>query len=108
LLQQRYSVNAVSFLDEYAASVAGRAVAHTNTQPTPNKFRQFSTPKVFDVLRKRRENERLLEQLSRRLSNSHLSLSNSVGCTSTFITDTLPAMRMIVPDGKKKIGGGCL
>jgi hypothetical protein len=88
-------------MDAYAASIAGRTVAHTNTKPTANKFRQFSTPKVFDVLRKRRENERLLGQLGRRLSISHLSLSNSVGCTSTFITETLPHMRNIVPNGKQ-------
>eukprot|EP00980_Cylindrotheca_fusiformis_P020058 scaffold7139_cov115-Cylindrotheca_fusiformis.AAC.8 len=87
-----------SFMHAYAASVAGRAVAHTNTKPTPNKFRQFSTPKVFEVLRKRRENDRQLEQLGRRLSNYHLSLSNSVGCTDTFITDVLPHMRSIVPN----------
>lgn len=87
-----------SFILDYVNSIAGRAVAHTNKTPAPNKFRQFSTPTVFDVMRKRRENERLLNQLGRRLARCHLSLSNVAGCTSTFITETLPILRVIVPD----------
>ena len=87
-----------SFILDYVNSIAGRAVAHTNETPAPNKFRQFSTPTVFDVMRKRRENERLLNQLGRRLARCHLSLSNVAGCTSTFITETLPILRVIVPD----------
>jgi len=73
-----------------ASSIAGRAVANTNINPAPNKFRAFSRPKLFDVIRNGRQNQTLMDQLSRRLSRSHCSLPN-------FVTESLPFVRQIVP-----------
>eukprot|EP00526_Cylindrotheca_closterium_P014570 CAMPEP_0113629980 /NCGR_PEP_ID=MMETSP0017_2-20120614/15570_1 /TAXON_ID=2856 /ORGANISM="Cylindrotheca closterium" /LENGTH=281 /DNA_ID=CAMNT_0000540413 /DNA_START=6 /DNA_END=851 /DNA_ORIENTATION=+ /assembly_acc=CAM_ASM_000147 len=87
-----------SFMEPYAASVAGRTVAETNKNPAPRRFRQFSTPKIFDVLRKRRENQHLFHQLERRVAGKHLSMSNAIGQASSFNTDTLPHLRTIVPN----------
>ena len=75
---------------KYASSIAGRAVANTNIHPAPNKFRQFSRPKVFDVIRNGKQNQILVDQLSRRLSKCHCPLSN-------FVTESLPFVRQIVP-----------
>jgi cell cycle checkpoint protein len=75
---------------KYASSIAGRAVANTNIHPAPNKFRQFSRPKVFDVIRNGKQNKILVDQLSRRLSKCHCPLSN-------FVTESLPFVRQIVP-----------
>jgi hypothetical protein len=97
--QQRHRGDSSFPVDGYASSIAGRAVANTNKNPAPNKFRQFSTPTVFDVIRKQRQNQVLVDQLSRRLACSHLSESSTVGHTNTFVTDFLPAMRIILPDG---------
>jgi cell cycle checkpoint protein len=80
-----------------ASSIAGRAVANTNFHPAPNRFRQFSKPKVFDVLRKGRQNQFLMDQLSRRLSTDLLSTSSTLGHLGTFVTDALPFLRLIVP-----------
>jgi hypothetical protein len=87
------------FPDRCASSIAGRAVANSNKHPAANRFRQFSTPKVFDVIRKRRQNEALLSDLAQRLSSSHLAPSTAVGGSHAFVTEMLPAMRTISPDG---------
>jgi hypothetical protein len=92
------------FPQGYVASIAGRAVANTNKHPTANKFRQFSSPKVFDVIRKGKQNEVLIQHLFQRLvfggSGGRLSMSSSaMRSTDTFVTDFLPSMRRIVPNG---------
>jgi hypothetical protein len=92
------------FPQGYVASIAGRAVANTNKHPTANKFRQFSSPKVFDVIRKGKQNEVLIQHLFQRLvfggSGGRLSMSSSaMRSTDTFVTDFLPSMRLIVPNG---------
>ena len=97
---QSYETNAL-FPDQCASSIAGRAVANSNKHPAPNRFRPFSAPKVFDVIRKRRQNDTLLSELAQRLSISHISPSTAVGGSHTFITELLPAMRIISPNGKK-------
>jgi cell cycle checkpoint protein len=76
-----------------ASSIAGRIVANTNAHPAPNKFRQFSRPKVFDVMRNGRQNQILLDQLSRRL----LTTSRQIGSVSNFVTESLPFVRQISP-----------
>jgi hypothetical protein len=77
-----------------------RAVAHTNKHPAPNKFRQFSTPQVFDVLRNRRQNDVLVAGLAQRLSNCHLGPSTVIGGSHAFVTEVLPALRLIHPHGR--------
>lgn len=86
-------------MEPYAASVAGRTVAEANNNPAPRKFHQFSTPKIFDVLRKRRENEHQFHHLERKVAGKHLSLSNAIGQGYYFLTDTLPHLRTIAPNG---------
>lgn len=100
---QSYDRNAL-FPNHCAASIAGRAVANTNKHPAPNQFRQFSTPVVFDVVRKRRQNEALVADLAQRLSNSyHLAPSTALGGSHAFVTELLPSMRLISPNGTGSI-----
>jgi cell cycle checkpoint protein len=82
-----------------AAAIAGRAVTETNKHPTPNKFRHFVRPKVFDVIRIRKQNEVLVEQLSRRLSLCHQSFLSSIfgEDRGIFVTEVLPLLRVIMP-----------
>lgn len=75
-------------------------MAYSNKHPAPNKFRQFSTPQVFDVLRNRRQNEVLLSGLAQRLSNCHLEPCTVIGGTHAFVTELLPVLRLIYPDGE--------
>ena len=79
---------------ECASSIAGRTVASTNIHPAPNKFRQFSRPKVFDVMRNGFQNQILVDQLSRRLSTTTSCQTSSV---SKFVTESLPFIRQITP-----------
>ncbi len=88
-----YHENSSVFPYECASSIAGRTVANTNTQPAPNKFRQFSKPKVFDVMKNRLQNKIMMDQLSRRISSASYQ-SNSV---SKFVTESLPFVRQIAP-----------
>jgi len=76
-----------------ASSIAGRTVANTNIHPAPTRFRQFSRPRAFDILRNGKENQILVDQLSRRLSTTecHSSL------TAKFVTESLPYVRQITP-----------
>lgn len=88
---------------EYVSSIAGRAVANANKNPAPNRFRQLSTPKVNDVMRKKRGNNISMLQLCQRLScggGDVLSLGANIGSTTHFVVDSLPYMRNIVPDGE--------
>jgi len=77
-----------------ASSIAGRTVANTNIHRAPNRFRQFSRPKVFDVLRNGKQNQILVDQLSRRLSTTGCCSSS----TTKFVTETLPYLRQITPE----------
>ncbi len=87
---------------DYASCIGGRAVASANKNPAPQQFRQFSTPKVFDVLRKKRENELKMVQLRKRVSTAgrHISVNGVIGSANQFVTDCLPHMRCILPHGK--------
>ena len=90
------------------ASLAGRAVANTNIHPAPNKFRQFSSPKSFEVARKRAQNEVSIQQLFKRLWSSsgsssrfqYVSVQSAFGCIKTLVADFLPCLRLIAPDRK--------
>lgn len=76
----------------YACSLAGRAVANANLHPAPFKFRQFSTPKVFDVIRKRRGNEiRIQKVCSERIITTSAA-------KASFAVDIMPFVRTILPN----------
>lgn len=87
------------FPTQYVSSLAGRAVADANRHPTPNKFRAFSAPKIFEVLRKRRANNIKMLQLCKRLScgSGTLPLNTNIGSSEGFVADSLPFMRTILP-----------
>ena len=76
-----------------ASAIAGRTVANTNIHPAPNKFRQFSRPRVFDVIRNSKQNQLLINQLFRRLSKSTRDNSSM----SSFVAEALPFVRQINP-----------
>jgi cell cycle checkpoint protein len=93
---------------QVAGSLAGRAVADANRHPAPSKFRQFTSPPIYEVIRKRRENDSLFVQLHRRLSASQqgvggvavpsLSMAHttSMRCASgQFAADVVPFVRQI-------------
>jgi cell cycle checkpoint protein len=96
---------------DYAASIGGRAVAHANIHPAPPKFRQFSAPKVFGVMKKKRENETKIEHLRRRLSTvgrggvggaddrETTSIRGNIGSANQFVTESLPYFRIVIPQG---------
>ena len=95
----------------YAASIGGRAVAHANVHPAPPKFRQFSAPKVYGVMKKKRENETKIEHLRRRLSTvgrgcfggaddrGTTSIRGNIGSANQFVTESLPYFRIVIPQG---------
>lgn len=95
---------------EYAACIGGRAVADGNKHPAPPTFRQFVSPKVFGVMKKNRENEVKIEKLRKRLSisggggggqfNNRISIHDTIGSARQFVTDSLPYMRSVIPEGK--------
>jgi DNA polymerase III delta prime subunit len=93
----------------YASSLAGRAVACTNLHPAPHKFRQFSAPPVFEVLRKRRDNTSQIRHFQSRFdmltmitttsdsyNHSHAVSGLSHCHPNEFATD-LAYVRMILP-----------
>ncbi|KAL3904259.1 MAG: hypothetical protein SGILL_010137, partial [Bacillariaceae sp.] len=95
---RQYKDLSVAYPYGCASAIAGRAIANTNKHPAPNRFRQFSRPKVFDVIRNGKQNMILLEQLSRRLSTYHGPVSSAIGGdTGTFVTQSLPFVRNILP-----------
>ncbi len=94
------------FPDEYSACIGGRAVADANKHPAPPQFRQFSAPKLFSVMKKSRENETKIELLRKRLSmvargvgQQTISIHETIGSAHQFITDSLPYMRIVIPQG---------
>lgn len=95
---------------EYLCSLSSRSVAHFNKHPTPNKFRSFKAPKIFDVIRKRKGNELKINQLCRRLymniwSNDKFYepyhrepfLDMNIGSSQSMTIDFLPYMQTIIP-----------
>lgn len=84
------------FPDKYAAFIGGRAVADANKHPAPPQFRQLSAPKVFSVMKNSRENETKIDLLRKRLETSIHSI---IGSAQQFITDSLPYMRNVIPQG---------
>ena len=97
------------FPDAYAACIGGRAVADANKHPAPPQFRQLSAPKVFSVMKKSRENETKIELLRKRLSivargsggvgQQTIGIHEIIGSAHQFIMDSLPYMRIVIPQG---------
>lgn len=92
----------ILFPNAYVGSLAGRAIANANKHPAPLTFRALSAPKVFEAYRKARANGSTMLHLCKRLSvgSNMLLLDTNVGASRTFITDYLPFMRTILPNGK--------
>ena len=90
------------FPSEYACSIASRSVANSNRNPAPTSFRPFSSPKVFEVMRKRRENEDRMQALWKRLSvgSNMLQISSNIGSSKSLAMHDIAYMSTIIPDGK--------
>jgi len=92
----------------YASSFASRAVAQANKHPAPKKFRQFTSPKYFQIVRKREANQHKISQMLRRVSccDEHLQKDVLVSATNIFFTESFSFLHRIIPSGtyeKKKI-----
>ena len=91
-----------SDLSDYAVSLCSRAVGDTNKHPAPSKFRQLTAPKMYEIMRKRRENSIKIEQVCRRLSyrDHHVSLDINTRSPAQFATQELPFIKSIIPEGE--------
>lgn len=87
------------FPTAYARSLAGRAVAHANRHPAAFRFRQFTAPKVFDVLRKRRDNRARLQSAA--TAHQH---RRQCAAADTYAMDVLPFVRTIRPADQPLVG----
>lgn len=101
---KKYHTNSSStdglFPGGYVSSLASRAVAQTNKNPAPNKFRQLNAPAVFEVMKKKGENIVKMDQLKKRLSvstDNQFLLHENLSSSNIFVTDTLPFLRSILP-----------
>mmetsp|Transcript_13938 Transcript_13938/g.33516 ORF Transcript_13938/g.33516 Transcript_13938/m.33516 type:complete len:677 (+) Transcript_13938:107-2137(+) len=74
-------------MKDAASSLAGRAVAYANHHPAPNKFRQFSKPKSFEVMSIRKANQWRLDQHCRG------QLTRFYHSRQAFATDIYPYAR---------------
>lgn len=88
---------------QYIASLAGRAVADANKHPAAGRFRSLRAPKLFEVMRKQTENRSKLDQLCKRLAyrDEILPIETCVGSVQRLVTDSLPFIRTILPNGKR-------
>ena len=83
----------------YASSITSRTVAATNLHPAHSKFRSLTAPKIYQVKRKARDNRHQWDLLRRRLTaQGRLDIRANIGGTS-FVTQTVPFLRSIVPEG---------
>ncbi|KAL7519406.1 hypothetical protein ACHAWX_004168 [Stephanocyclus meneghinianus] len=98
-LLDRYGASDGPFPMDYASSLGGRAIADANKNPAPSQFRQLSAPKVFDVLKKQRENEDKMDKLRKRLSEGRqkIGINETIGSAHQFVTDSLPYLKSIIP-----------
>ena len=81
------------------SSITSRTVAEYNTNPSPNKFRSFKKPPIFDITKKRNGNVIKIRQLCRRLSigsTIHLPLDCSIASCENVVLDYMPFMRNII------------
>eukprot|EP00804_Cyclotella_cryptica_P016451 CCRYP_004691-RA/>CCRYP_004691-RA protein AED:0.20 eAED:0.20 QI:138/0.5/0.66/1/1/1/3/1616/783 len=98
-LLDRFGASDGPFPMDYASSLGGRAIADANKNPAPSQFRQLSAPKVFDVLKKQRENDVKMDQLRKRLSvgSQKIAVNENIGSAHQFVTDSLPYLKNIIP-----------
>ena len=96
------TINDTSYPCGYTTSILSRSVADANKHPMPSKFRQFHAPKVFEVVRKRRENQSKIVHLCKKLSNKfdYLEIGSPVWASSSFPLEHFPWLKKIIPDGK--------
>lgn len=94
---------------DYASSLGGRAIADANRNPAPNQFRRLSAPKVFEVMKKGRENSAKMGQLRKRLSVGchQIPVVENIGSAQHFVTHSLPYLRSIIPQGEFVCKYGC-
>eukprot|EP00934_Nitzschia_sp_Nitz4_P003063 Nitzschia sp. Nitz4//scaffold347_size17400//2178//4151//NITZ4_008833-RA/size17400-augustus-gene-0.33-mRNA-1//1//CDS//3329548660//3053//frame0 len=87
-------------LQECAASLAGRAVAFQNQHPAPRSFRPLTSPRIFELLNERRQNEILISDLGRRRLDSFISCETALtSCASgVFVSEILPVLRSLAPE----------
>lgn len=83
------------FPEAYVTSLAGRTVAMTNRHPAMTRFRQFNAPPIYQVIRKRRDNQIQLDRWRESLLNegSIHDLANS----TVWSRDIVPFIRKILP-----------
>ncbi|CAM9945180.1 unnamed protein product, partial [Phaeothamnion confervicola] len=82
------------FPSQYAASMAGRAIAATNRRPAPNRLRAFGAPKTFEMMRMRRTNADVVGSFAWR-AVEEAGLVWAVRNPSEIInTDYVPAVRV--------------
>ena len=98
--------------DGYTTSLISRSVADANKHPAPSKFRQFHAPKLFEVMKKRRENEIKVNILCKKIiscqfggymdSTTACSVWSSIATStsSMFPVEYYPFLKRIIPYGK--------
>ena len=82
--------------------MAGRAGAHSNRHPASHRFRQFSAPAVFDVMRKRRENAVRLQRIARVDADTEQNPSLALSAAN-FAVDVWPFQRTIQPEASSRL-----
>jgi cell cycle checkpoint protein len=88
-----------NYPNSYATSLCSRSVAYSNKNPAPLRFRQLNAPPIYDVFRKRRENQTKYEQVCKRVSrfDCQLMLDINVRDNAEFASDFLPYMKILIP-----------
>ncbi len=83
-----------------------RSVGDANKHPVPSKFRQLSAPMIYEVMRKKRENQVKIEQVCKRLSyRGHHYAMHANNTSSRFTTDDLPYLKQIIPEEVSRFQG---
>lgn len=96
-----------NFPYSYATSLCSRSVAYSNKNPAPLRFRQLNAPRIYDIIRKGRENQAKYEQVCKRVSrfDCKLMLDINTRNKSIFVSDFLPYMKMIIPNEVSRVLG---
>ncbi len=89
-------------LRDYSVSLCSRAVGDSNKHPAPTTFRHLTAPKIFETMRKSKDNSNKIEQVCKRLSyrHNHLLLDINIRSSSQFASQELPYIKNIIPEGK--------
>jgi hypothetical protein len=79
-----------------------RTVADANQHPAQSKFRQFHAPKIYEVIRKKHENEIKVGHLCKQLScrSNYVDLNTAVWSSpSSFAYEYYPFLKSNLPFG---------